>query len=287
MIGSSSDRTISSFTLTGDNGGDGYTFFFGVIGETSDNTTIILSDVEDTWVYGADATHANANFGDSGSMLSYPTSNCNNANAIMYLGFDLTSAPETVDQVNLVVKHVPHTSHCYSNCNADFYFYPVSEDWDEMTITYNTRPQIENNPLYGPINITFPNNLGQRKYDITNTYRQWMDGSLPNHGIAIYSPTIGCNNACVFFGIYSSENTSEPGPYLEITMTTVEGDVSGDGTLNIVDALFIARHAVGLSVSNFKEDVADVNCDGKIDIVDALLVARKAVGLTVQGWCSD
>ena len=65
------------------------------------------------------------------------------------------------------------------------------------------------------------------------------------------------------------------------------GDVSGDGNVNIVDALFIARHAVGLSVSGFNEDAADVNCNGQIDIVDALLVARKAVGLQVQGWCGS
>jgi len=44
---------------------------------------------------------------------------------------------------------------------------------------------------------------------------------------------------------------------------------------------------VGLSVPSFNEDAADVNCNGQIDIVDALLVARKAVGLTVNGWCAD
>ena len=65
------------------------------------------------------------------------------------------------------------------------------------------------------------------------------------------------------------------------------GDVNGDGTLNIVDALFIARHAVGLSVNNFNEDAADVNCDGHVNIVDALFVARKAVGLSVPGWCGE
>ncbi len=65
------------------------------------------------------------------------------------------------------------------------------------------------------------------------------------------------------------------------------GDVNGDGKVDIVDALFIARYAVELPVSNFNEDVADVNCNGKIDIVDALLVARKAVGLQVPAWCGN
>jgi len=70
-------------------------------------------------------------------------------------------------------------------------------------------------------------------------------------------------------------------------MTVKVGDVSGDGKIDIVDALFIARHAVGLTVNNFNKDAADVNCDGHVNIVDALFVARKAVGLTVNGWCGE
>ena len=65
------------------------------------------------------------------------------------------------------------------------------------------------------------------------------------------------------------------------------GDVSGDGQLNIVDALFVARYAVGLPVSNFNANAADVNCDNQINIVDALLIARKIVGLPVNGWCAS
>jgi len=65
------------------------------------------------------------------------------------------------------------------------------------------------------------------------------------------------------------------------------GDVSGDGQINIVDALFVARYAVKLPVSNFNVKAADVNCDNQITIVDALLIARKAVKLPVSGWCAS
>jgi len=82
-------------------------------------------------------------------------------------------------------------------------------------------------------------------------------------------------------------------PMIRVTLTcpnvnaTDLGDANGDGKTDIIDALYIARHAVNLSVNEFNEDAADVNCDDQINIVDALLVARKAVGLTVNGWCNN
>ncbi|MBN2737462.1 MAG: dockerin type I repeat-containing protein [Spirochaetales bacterium] len=52
------------------------------------------------------------------------------------------------------------------------------------------------------------------------------------------------------------------------------GDVNNDGSLNIVDALLIAREYVGLSNPVFYPEAADVNQDGVINIIDALLVAQ-------------
>ena len=66
--------------------------------------------------------------------------------------------------------------------------------------------------------------------------------------------------------------------------TAIPGDVSGDGTVNIVDALLVARCAVNLS-NSCNKDTADVNCDDNVNIVDALLIARKSVGLPTPNWC--
>jgi hypothetical protein len=57
------------------------------------------------------------------------------------------------------------------------------------------------------------------------------------------------------------------------------GDVNSDEAVDILDALIIAQHYVGLNPSNFDSTVADVSGDGTIDIVDALLVAQFYVGL--------
>jgi aryl-phospho-beta-D-glucosidase BglC (GH1 family) len=64
-----------------------------------------------------------------------------------------------------------------------------------------------------------------------------------------------------------------------------KGDVNGDSSLTIVDALMIAQYTVGLGPSPFNNANADVNCDGTISIVDALMVAQRYVGLISSFPC--
>ncbi|MBA7496962.1 hypothetical protein ES702_07571 [subsurface metagenome] len=64
------------------------------------------------------------------------------------------------------------------------------------------------------------------------------------------------------------------------------GDVDGNGSINIVDALLIAQYYVGLNPANFNSSVADTDCSGGIDIVDALLISQYYVGLISQFPCS-
>ncbi|MBN2736549.1 MAG: hypothetical protein JXR70_06170 [Spirochaetales bacterium] len=63
------------------------------------------------------------------------------------------------------------------------------------------------------------------------------------------------------------------------------GDVNDDQTVNVVDALLIAKYYVNVAVDVFNEDMADVNCSGNIDIVDGLLIARFYIKLINQFPC--
>ncbi|MBN2440051.1 MAG: alpha-galactosidase [Spirochaetales bacterium] len=82
----------------------------------------------------------------------------------------------------------------------------------------------------------------------------------------------------------TSAPTSAPTTPPNATPTGTLGDANGSGSIDIVDALVIAQHYVGLNPSNFISANADVNCDGSIDIVDALLISQYYVGL-IGSFC--
>ena len=58
------------------------------------------------------------------------------------------------------------------------------------------------------------------------------------------------------------------------------GDANGDGVIDIKDAVHLAQHLAGWSVS-IDENAADCNGDGKVDIKDAVLLAQYLAGWNV------
>jgi M6 family metalloprotease-like protein len=67
------------------------------------------------------------------------------------------------------------------------------------------------------------------------------------------------------------------------------GDVTGDDTVNIIDAQQIARYSVGLPVTDPDRFLThgDVTADGNVNIIDAQQVARYSVGLPTPGRAGD
>ena len=140
-------------------------------------------------------------------------------------------------------------------------------------------------------------------YSLEGTFTTFVDPATGSYSIHVPSGTyslianVGSHEENKWWASSGSVSTSECDkaeavtvaegnsyPGMDFQMNVLRGDVSDDGDLNIVDALFIARCAVGLS-DTCEDDTGDVNCDGDVNILDALFVARKAVGLPVNGWC--
>ncbi len=166
----------------------------------------------------------NITHGIEAGFATNPISDCNNTNQISLLKFDVSSLPAEVDSVLMVIHHFDPQAYCYSNCIADFHFTAVTEPWSETTITYTSPPAIATTPFYSFINLNWDDSLKIKEYNITDVYRDWRDGTIPNHGFEIYSTTVGCNNACVYVGGYTSDDTTNAGeyrPYLKIYVNTI------------------------------------------------------------------
>ena len=206
-------------------------------------------------------------------------STCNQCSPKAYIQFNISTLPSNVDRVYLGVTHLPHTAYCYSMCAANFYFYPVLTDWNEMALP--STPPEEGSPVFGPLNITFPNDFGSKEYDITEIYKKWKNGTVANHGLAVYSPDQGCNNAAVTWNIYSSDSADAANrPYLKVVVSqpVIKGDINGDGQVNLTDSILCLQILCGLTPGNINP-ASDVNGDGKIGLEDGIYVLQVLSGV--------
>ena len=183
---------------------------------------------KDTW---ANRYSPAVNQGADTYTLSTARSNCNTSDYKSFFQFNIDTLPQMVDSVFFGVTHLEHTAYCYSNCVADFYFYYVTESWDEMTLVQESEPMNDTTAFFGPLTISFPNDFQNQEYDITNAYNYWKTEGVSNYGFTIFSPTVGCNNAAATFNVWSSDDTIAINrPYLKIYYPSQTG--IDENTLN-------------------------------------------------------
>ncbi|HIC90874.1 MAG TPA: PKD domain-containing protein, partial [Syntrophaceae bacterium] len=58
-----------------------------------------------------------------------------------------------------------------------------------------------------------------------------------------------------------------------------DGDINGDNKLDLKDAIYLAKHVVGLPGYKDLHADGDINCDGEKDLKDAIYLAKHVVGL--------
>jgi hypothetical protein len=59
----------------------------------------------------------------------------------------------------------------------------------------------------------------------------------------------------------------------------IMGDVSDDGRVTLHDAAMVFRYTMGAALTDVQKAKADINGDGSVDTLDAISIARKALGL--------
>lgn len=52
------------------------------------------------------------------------------------------------------------------------------------------------------------------------------------------------------------------------------GDANVSGDVTIIDATYILRYLVGMTLDSFDEKAADANINGGVDIIDATFIQR-------------
>ena len=86
----------------------------------------------------------------------------------------------------------------------------------------------------------------------------------------------------LFYMNFESSSTPDPDPKPD-NPDPVEGklgDVNGDGTVDIQDAVLLKKHAAQMAVT-INEKNADVDKDGKITSTDIVLILKKCAGIDV------
>jgi hypothetical protein len=62
--------------------------------------------------------------------------------------------------------------------------------------------------------------------------------------------------------------------------TFLNGDVSGDGMVDVADCMYLAKHLLGVSgFETIVKDTADVNGNGEIEASDCMYLAKHLAGI--------
>jgi len=143
----------------------------------------------------------------------------------------------------------------------------------------------QGNPITGAEIITLaPTGIytatdGSYAVDVTVFDSENSTGICPVNDLFVSVEAAGYNPSELFV---PAETCSTQTKDFTMSAATFYGDSSGDGVVNIVDALMIARFYIGFTDNGFIQSNSDVNSDGQITIVDALVVAQYYVGLITE-----
>jgi len=121
----------------------------------------------------------NTNFGDGDQWKSiYTGEQASFGDNRSFVQFSPDNLPEDIISATLRLRSYYGPGH---NSNGVLEAFNVLEDWNEITVTWNTQPD------YDPVAIAsaaFQNEDGWVELDVTTLYRQWKSGA-PNCGIML------------------------------------------------------------------------------------------------------
>lgn len=110
-------------------------------------------------------------------------------------------------------------------------------------------------------------------------YYYTTDGSEPTLESTLYTTSFTAANNMTVKAI-AAWGDMVISPSRSYKISTIKGDASGDGTIDIADVTAIINYILGNPSSTFAENLADMNGDGVVDIFDAMLLLNNIINNT-------
>ena len=141
--------------------------------------------------------------------------------------FGLSSVPSGVTVVSATLNLYYYSWQKNNPAGRDLNLYTVINDWDEDTVTWNTRPTCDTEAIS---NTTVPSSYGWMEWDITPDVQKYVDGQAINYGWKITDEN-GWGSWYIPETFFRTKEYGNYIPYLEIEYEadiTVSAPSTGD-----------------------------------------------------------
>jgi len=130
--------------------------------------------------------------------------------------FDLSAIPPK-SKVDSAVLKLMFYGRGQTSMRPVFRVYPITTEWFENTVTWNTKPVWDENFTEIEVPAQPNDSWDPWKIDVTPLVQKWVDGEIENHGLAIVADST--KGDCHNFAFYACTAGSGRAPVLEITLS--------------------------------------------------------------------
>jgi len=202
-----------------------------------------------------------------------------------FLRFDLAGVPADMVVAKATLSIYAWDEAGRRGTTGYYNLHPLTRDWSETQITWAlaatgvswTTPGGDflpapdgTSPKQGTlVNVWYP-------FDCTARVQSWLAGTSTNYGWCVKVDTETRHNQDRFYSGDSSNSTLRPKLVLSDLVAPVQGDVTGDGHVDVSDLLCVAASFGAVCGTDRAYDPwCDFNSDNCVDISDVLILAAR------------
>jgi hypothetical protein len=199
--------------------------------------------------------------------------------------FDLASIPADMAVCEATFSIYAYDA-SYRRGSSGFYgVYPLTRDWSEAQVTWTLAATGTSWTTPGGDFLATPDGMSPKQgvasvwysFDCTARVQSWLAGTSSNYGWMVRCTNEDLSNQDRFHSSESAANVAGYRPKLVVSdvPAAVPGDVSGDGSVDVVDLLYLVDSFGGIcGTDRFYDPRCDFNGDRSVDVVDLLYLVE-------------